>query len=334
MKGKFVISLDFEIHWGVFDALSLDTYKENLTNVPKVVDQLIALSDQYDVKLTFSTVGLLFATDKNDIEKYMPSSLPKYEDSQLDPFRLINTVGNDENTDPLHYANSIIRKIKKASVHEIGTHTFAHYNCLASGQEKEAFEADLTAAKKIANDQNINIQSIVFPKNQVNKEYLKICTKHGILSYRGCEAHGIYNPNVGSVLKKFPPLVRLSRLLDSYINLTGSNTYDIEEIALQNSKLINLPSSRFLRPYVPKLFFLEGLKIRRIKKAMQHAAKNGELFHLWWHPHNFGANLDENFKNLESIFKEFSKLRERFDFESETMTSLSEQLVGHKFANQ
>lgn len=45
-----------------------------------------------------------------------------------------------------------------------------------------------------------------------------------------------------------------------------------------------------LRPYSPRLSFLEGLRLRRIRHEMVHAAKKGELYHLWWHPYNFGAN--------------------------------------------
>ena len=30
MNGKFVISLDYELHWGVFDVLSEEEYYENL----------------------------------------------------------------------------------------------------------------------------------------------------------------------------------------------------------------------------------------------------------------------------------------------------------------
>ena len=29
-KGTFVITLDYEIHWGVFDAMSLDAYGTNI----------------------------------------------------------------------------------------------------------------------------------------------------------------------------------------------------------------------------------------------------------------------------------------------------------------
>jgi hypothetical protein len=74
------------------------------------------------------------------------------------------------------------------------------------------------------------------------------------------------------------------------------------------------------------LSFIEGLKIRRIKKAMRYAAINGELYQLWWHPHNFGANTDKNFANLEVIFKEYSKLNRGYGYQSMTMTELTDYI--------
>ena len=71
---------------------------------------------------------------------------------------------------------------------------------------------------------------------------------------------------------------------------------------------------------------MEPLKIRRVTKAMTHAAQNNEMFHLWWHPHNFGAQINENFNNLETIFKHFKLLNSVYGFESETMTGLSNKI--------
>ena len=42
------------------------------------------------------------------------------------------------------------------------------------------------------------------------------------------------------------------------------------------------------RPYG----FFKKLKMKRIKAQMTYAAKNDKLFHLWWHPHNFGNDIE------------------------------------------
>ena len=94
----------------------------------------------------------------------------------------------------------------------------------------------------------------------------------------------------------------------------------------KDDQIYNISSSRFLRPYNAKLKFLEPLKLRRIKSAMTHAAKHNKVYHLWWHPHNFGVHTEENFRTLEKIFKTYKKLNKMYGFKSETMTGLTEKI--------
>ena len=46
---------------------------------------------------------------------------------------------------------------------------------------------------------------------------------------------------------------------------------------------------------------LEPLRMRRILSDLTHAAKKGLVYHLWWHPHNFGDHMDENLVFLKKI---------------------------------
>ncbi|MEH6538366.1 MAG: polysaccharide deacetylase [Psychroserpens sp.] len=330
MKGHFVISLDYEIHWGVFDKKTVDEYRENLENVGKVIDRLLEMSDKYNVKITFSTVGFLFAEDKTDLFKYIPENKPTYLIEKFSPYPLLESIGNNEKEDPFHYALSRIKQIKANGNHEIGTHTFCHFYCHEHGQTVEQFDDDLKSAINIAKPLDIDIKSIVFPRNMIeankliDRPYLDVCHKHGIGSFRGKEKAYIYNIHTTKFYHGWY-LFKMLRLLDAYISVTGSNTYKVEVIN-KDKKVYNLPSSRLLRAYSSKLKFLEPLKVRRIKKAMTHAAKHKEMFHLWWHPHNFGTQIDENFKNLEQIFKTYKKLNETYGFESETMTGLAKKI--------
>ena len=74
-----------------------------------------------------------------------------------------------------------------------------------------------------------------------------------------------------------------------------------------------------MRPYNPKLISLEKLRLRRIKKSLIHAAQNGEVYHLWWHPHNFGKDIEENMQFLTEILKLVARLNKQYGFESLTM---------------
>lgn len=324
MNGKFIISLDFELHWGIFDHTKVVDYEENLKNTRAAIFRMLDLCEKYNVKLTFSTVGFLFAKDKKGLKKFIPQLKPTYDNKLLSPYRLIETeIGENEDDSPYHYANSIITLLKDTQ-HEIGTHTFSHYYCCEKGQTKEQFNEDIKSAVRIGKSLGIKVESIVFPRNQVNTEYLNICSNNRLLTYRGTENFWIYKP------KRYYLLARALRLFDSYINISGYNTYNKEYAINSHSSCINLPSSRLFRAYNKNLKFLEPLKMNRIKKAMTYAAKNEEIFHLWWHPHNFGANLDKNISNLEEVFKHYNKLNRDHQFESETMSSLAKKIMENK----
>jgi len=319
-KGKFVISLDFETHWGFFDNRTLDDCRSQLLNTTTVINKLLQLAQEYDVSITFATVGMLFAKDKTDITKYTPELKPNYDNSALDAYELMNRIA--EADQKFYFIQDLVNKIENDPLHEVGTHTFSHYYCHANGQTIDDFKADITSAIAIAKHLNIATKSIVFPRNQVQSSYLGVCEDLGIETYRGNCWFNFNNGTRKLVLKEYG-LIAL-RVFDSYFNLSGSNSFKLEDHNNKGSKLVNIPASRFLRPYNSKLKFIETLKINRIKKVMTKAAKRNEVYHLWWHPHNFANNVEENFNNFIDILQHYKKLNSRYNFESITMQRLGE----------
>ena len=219
---------------------------------------------------------------------------------------------------------SLIDLISKEN-HEISTHTFCHYYCLEDGQSINEFEEDLKQSIKIAKKRGFEIKSIIFPRNQLNPDYLKICKEHGIISYRGNEQSWIYKASKGNEQSLFKRFYRLS---DSYFNISGDNIYNYETI--KKTVPLNIPSSAFLRPFNKKLSFLESLRLLRIKNGMTLAAKKNKVFHLWWHPHNFGVNQTENLTFLKKILLHYKFLNKKYDFKSITMSMLTDELLNEK----
>lgn len=329
MNGKFVISLDYELHWGVFDIMSVEDYFENLINTEKAVNEMVTLSDSYEVRLTFATVGFLFATDKNELLRFVPDDKPEYSNSKLDPYSFLQSVGDTKKEAPFHYASESIKDLSQNERHEIGTHTFSHYYCREDAQTKEQFDADLKSAIAIAQVKGISLKSIVFPRNQVREDYLEVCVANGITSYRGTEMAGAYNPSIS-----MPTIMKRGlRIIDSYLNIMGHHTLPVSDLVKDKGTCVNLPSSRFFRPFNSQLQLLNSLKIRRIKKSMTYAAKEGHLYHLWWHPHNFGKDLDKNISDLREIYQHFQMLNETYGFKSETMTSLASKIISGQRAS-
>ena len=63
----------------------------------------------------------------------------------------------------------------------------------------------------------------------------------------------------------------------------------------------------------------EPLRLSRLKRQMTAAAAAGRIFHLWWHPHNFGADTEANLYFLDRLLDHYRRLRDSFGMRSETM---------------
>ena len=63
-NGKLVISLDFELLWGMRDKKTIETYGENILGVQQSIPKMIEIFNEYEINATFSTVGFLFAKKK------------------------------------------------------------------------------------------------------------------------------------------------------------------------------------------------------------------------------------------------------------------------------
>lgn len=307
-----IISLDFELMWGVRDKRTISNYGKNILGVRKVIPGLLQLFNKYQVQATFATVGFLFAKNKKELTSYIPASLPQYNSPLLSPYDYIATIGEDEASDPYHYGASLIEQIIESGQHEIATHTFSHFYCM-EGASLQSFKSDLKAAQDIAYINNVTLNSIVFPRNQYTPQHIEICSHMGLIAYRGNETGNIYKPAANLEQKKL--ISRASRLLDTYVNISGHNTFNVEKI----SAIVNLPASKFLRPYSTSMKVLDALKLQRIKNSMTYAARNNEAYHLWWHPHNFGTHTLENLSFLEQVLKHYLLLQQKYGMQSVTM---------------
>lgn len=322
-NGALIITLDFELYWGVFGHKILENYKNNLLGVRQVVPKLLDLFAEYHIHATWATVGFLFFESRQELLAALPQERPDYKNKNICPYRHMEQVGENEAEDPLHFAPSLIKVIQTYPYQEIGCHTFSHYFCLEKEQSPQAFRADLQAARQAARKFDVTLESLVFPKNQINGAYLPIMKEMGIKAYRGNELSWLYQ---GRSAEEENPFRRAVRGADALVNISGHNAYSREFI--KRDFPFNIPSSRFLRPYVKKLEIIDFLKIGRILADLSYAAQNGLVYHLWWHPHNFGVNQAENLSYLRKILDHFKKLQDSFGIESLSMKDLSAQLLG------
>jgi peptidoglycan/xylan/chitin deacetylase (PgdA/CDA1 family) len=318
----FVISLDFELHWGVRDVKTVAQYRQNLLGGRRVVPALLATFAEFDVRATWATVGFLFFGTRTELLASLPDLRPSYDDVHLSPYLVMKALGKDEDDDPFHFGRSLIDKIRSHPGQEIATHTFSHYPCLEPKQSVAAFRADLQAAIAAAANLGIPLNSIVFPRNQYDISHLDVCRTLGLRAFRGNQNSWLYRPHAAA---QETGLKRAARLVDSYWDLSSHNCYSLADAG--RVPLFNLRASRFLRPYVPHIPVLQALQERRILADMTYAAERGLVYHLWWHPHNFGAHLEQNMNLLRRILVYFRMVRERYGMQSMNMADLSSRML-------
>lgn len=317
-KPTLILSLDFELFWGMQDVRSLDSYRSNILGGREAIPQLLELFERHGIHATWAAVGFLFAKDAEEALRYAPEPAlrPAYTEPVHSSYRLFaeSTLLSDE--PECFFAPALIKEIADTPGMEIGCHTFSHYYCREPEQTPEQFEADLKAAVEIAKADGYDLRSIVLPRNQSEPEYVEILRKLGFTSYRDEENDWIHE-RVG-----FQPLKRFLRLADVYFPLTGQGGYTPH----MEQGIWNLTGSRMYKPLFRPLAFLERQKLRRIKRQMLHAAKNDLAFHLWWHPHNIGVRTEQHLAQLEEIFSYYDTLKQRYGMQSMNMREMAEAM--------
>ncbi len=314
-KGAFVISLDTELAWGRIGNPDLRYFMEQFKHTREAVDRLLALFDQYQMPVTWAVLGRLLkksvtASDHflDDISYYYPSLSNEkvYENEKL----------HSAEHSYLFY-NEVVEKIKSAKVkHEIGTHTYNHveFGSFAASEEQK-IKNDLEAVLASSSQYHLEMKSLVFPKNSVG--FLSLLPKYQIETFRSPNQFW-YSSFPGSLprwIRKFDDFLPIAfRGVDAGINSHG---------------LVEIPGSVFfhiqhrgIKKYIPfKILIL------KTTKGLTRAAVQGKIFHLWFHPYNFGYRMEEHLQALEAVLKCAVQLKEKGQLEFLTMQGVREKLT-------
>ncbi|WP_405198357.1 polysaccharide deacetylase family protein [Christiangramia sp. LLG6405-1] len=312
-NGYLIISLDFELLWGVFDVLDYQKKRQYFKNTRLAIPETVKLFEKFQIHATWATVGMLFNENWDEWKENIPDSIPEYSNQDLNAYSFGNSI-LESNTEELCFAPKLIKQISQVAGQEIGTHTYSHYYCGEEGQDASHFEQDLLKAVDVAQKFDLNLKSLVFPRNQFKEDYLTICFDAGIQNVRS-NPDAWYWKNVQSDSL----ITKLSRTGDAYLPF-GNKGYSLPTKEKQSQLPVEQKASRFMRPFENN--FLRNYKISRIKNEMEHAAKNDQIYHLWWHPHNFGEKPIESLKDLQILLEHFETLQNKYNFQSANMDEL------------
>jgi len=311
----FVISIDFEMFWGVSDVKSIKNYGANVEGVWQAVPAMLALMKKYDVQATWATVGMLMCKDYQQWHEMRPSVVPAYECESRSTYSAAELARKYPR---LFFSRPLVEHILATEGQELASHTYSHFYCGEPGVTVEQFAADMECQQTIFYEYGIKPTSLVFPRNQARAEYISIASANGITAYRGNPDHWLYRDGH---FVPFGLLGRVVRRADSYLPLSGNHISYSDQCG-EISESVNISASCYLRPSTG-IRNLDSLFLNRVKQGMQQAARTGGIFHLWWHPHDFGINLGRNLENLESLLQLYQLLAEKHGMRSVTMADIA-----------
>src|SRR3989344_1457776 len=273
-KGVFCLSLDTELLWGRHDG-NWRLFEKNALRVRPVIKKLLQLFKKYKIPATWAIVGHLFL--RND-------TLPGW------------------------YASDVVKAIKQVDGQEIGSHSFFHTRFGSAPCTRERAEMEIRECVRLAQKENIRLESFVFPYNSVG--HLDILKKYGFICFRGDDQYSTRSP-----------LKKIQLLVDLFMP-TGSPVY----VPKQTNGLIEIPgsfyflSARGFRRYIPK-----NVRFRKAKRGIDRAVAEKKIFHMWTHPIDLPIQSEDLLDDIEQILAYACELRKEGVLSIHNMRQIAKQ---------
>jgi peptidoglycan/xylan/chitin deacetylase (PgdA/CDA1 family) len=293
-RGVFTLSLDFELIWGTLDLFGPNGFRRACEIEREViVDRLLGLLEEFGIPATWCIVGHLFLDHCDG--KHADIIRPNHAWFPRDWF--VHDPGSDARRDPIFYGRDLVEKIRACPVpQEIGSHSFSHVIFSDEGCSRATAESELAASVRAAREMGIEMRSFVFPRNEVG--HLELLREYGFRCYRGPEPHWY---------EEWPgPVRRLAHLWD--VVVAAEPPVVLPEKS--EAGVWNIPGSMIyfpmhgVRRYIPV-----SLRVRRAVRGLEAAAREGRVFHLWFHPTNLADGTDDMFDGLRAIFERATALQ-------------------------
>jgi peptidoglycan/xylan/chitin deacetylase (PgdA/CDA1 family) len=188
-----LISADFELAWAWRYAKRfenafygvLQMARQERENLPGI----LALCEQYNIPITWATVGHLFLEScekKNGVAHFDIPRLGNFENeywkfSGKDWYEYDSCTNLE--TDPEWYCPDLIKLIQASKVnHEIACHTFSHIDCRDSICSPSVMRAELRKCKELAEGFGVQLASFVHPGHTIGN--LDVLKEEGFTNFR------------------------------------------------------------------------------------------------------------------------------------------------------
>ena len=288
-KGYFIISVDVELAWGVCDKPINSVIRSAIDSERATIQRLLKIFSEFNISATWAVVGHLLLTEClwEGHVVHPEIARPVIKGSSSDWF----FQHPKSAVDACWYGTEIISQICSIKPsQEIGSHSFAHMPYDEKRSNPAAVISDVERAKQLHINANLPFEVFIFPRNKVG--FINVLAKAGILVYRG---------NTRRWYDLAPRICQRPLRLINYIMAVTPPTV---MPTLDSYELVNVPDSMLLlsRNGLRRLVPSQNL-IKMGIAGLNRAARNGEVFHLWFHPINFAYETYTQFHILENILE-------------------------------
>lgn len=245
-KGGLVISADFEMAWAFRYSKRNKNFLGTAARERKHVPLLVQLFEEYDIPITWATVGHLFLESCKKEDHEWMARIPHFDDHwrYIEGDWFDHDPCTDYKKDSAWYAPDLIEQVLKSRVkHEMGCHSFSHIDCSYKNCPPKVLDDEITACKMAASRWGIEFKSFVFPGGTAGN--YEILAKHGFQIYRKNTQYDLsipYQDDLGLLVT------------------TSSSSF---------GKVANWSADYY---------------ISRFKKIIDKAIKSGTIAHIWLHP--------------------------------------------------
>ncbi len=316
--GYLLVSFDTELAWGYHD---LDAARQRIFTADgsrerQSIRRVLDLCDEYGIAATWAVVGHLFYSTCEDCE------LCPILDwrGRYSSFDVIYQTDH-----PLWYAPEIMDWIQSTPHQEIAFHGYTHRVFSESVMSDEQAQLEIDEWRRAAERRGLMPHSVVFPRNRVG--HLDCFKAHNFVSYRS----DVYEP----LPLRAPYVGKVLRTLDQVLGIT---TPPVHDPVVDASGLVNHKASAHLFAFNRKVELtldrlnLPLLRMRRMRRAVRHAAEQRKVVHLWAHPWEFRTDADID--KLRYVFDYAHTEIQRGRLQSISMTDLARQFLDREEVKQ
>lgn len=284
-KAAVVFSMDFEIGWG--DVMNPRWRERERAGVydrlRSVLPELLAAMDDFDIPMTWATVGAMFdEPDKRDFS-HLPIRYREHVGSVLAEAKPSSFNGRD----------LFEMVIGARTRHHIASHSYSHVPFTYDGMNDGIIRAEMQRFAGALAAYGRTTDRFVFPENR--EAHHEALAASGIAVARVSALNRFRNRWAYLLTTPFvpPPLVTEER--------------DASGVVRQHESMLFADS--------PLRMTILG---RRVRLGLDHALREGGTLHLWGHPFNYAAS-DRLKDMLLGFLRNVARLRDAGQIEVRLM---------------